>query len=82
MSACTSCGMSIESGPYCEYCVDAEGKLQEFDERLARMLQWTARNEPELAPEVAEKNTLEYMATMSAWKDHPELRARIAKLSD
>lgn len=82
MNKCTSCGMPIESGPYCEYCVDESGALQAFDERLTRMLQWTARHEPKLSPEARETMTLEYMRTMPAWKDHPELLARLGKAQD
>ena len=27
MTKCQSCGMAIESGMYCSYCVDAQGNL-------------------------------------------------------
>ena len=37
--ALRGCGMSIETGPYCQHCVGPDGRLQDFDERLARMLQ-------------------------------------------
>ena len=73
---CESCGMPIESGPYCAYCVDETGKLQPFDERFARMVQWAQRHEPGLDRAAAEKKTLEYMATMPAWKDHPRVKGR------
>ena len=74
---CQSCGMPIESGPYCRRCVDDHGDLQAFEERLARMIQWTRREEPALDEATAERRTLEYMATMPAWHDHPELRRRL-----
>jgi hypothetical protein len=71
---CESCGMSIESGPYCQYCVDDSGKLQPFDERFERMVQWQARREPNTSRAELEKKTLAYMATMPAWKDHPRVK--------
>jgi hypothetical protein len=72
---CESCGMSIEAGPYCHYCVGADGKLQPFDERFERMVQWQMRHKPELSRAQAEKETRAYMAKMPAWKDHPRLKA-------
>jgi hypothetical protein len=67
--------MPIESGPYCQHCVDAKGELQPFDERFERMVQWQARKEPNAKREDLEKKTLAYMATMPAWKNHPRVRA-------
>ena len=77
---CQSCTMPIESGPYCPYCVDAAGNLQPFAERFERMVQWSRRKNPELSPAEHEKKTLEFMATMPAWRDSPELAARLAAL--
>lgn len=74
---CQSCSMPIEAGPYCQYCVDESGELQPFGERFERMLQWTRRHEPGLSAADAERKTLEFMSTMPAWKDHPELRHRL-----
>jgi hypothetical protein len=68
--------MPIETGPYCNYCVDEKGKLQPFEERFERMVQWQARREPDASRADLEKKTLAYMATMPAWKDHPKVRAR------
>jgi hypothetical protein len=73
---CESCGMPIEAGPYCEYCVDATGTLQPFDERLARMIQWLRRHEPGISDADALDRTLDYMATMPAWKSHPRVAGR------
>ena len=73
---CQSCGMTIESGPYCEYCVDENGALQDFDERLARMTQFMKRRDASLSPAEAEARTLDYMATMPAWRDHPRVAGR------
>ena len=72
---CDSCGMPIEAGPYCSYCVDAAGKLQPFEERFERMVQFQARREPDASREVLEQKTLAYMATMPAWRDHPRVKA-------
>jgi hypothetical protein len=73
--SCESCGMSIEAGPYCQYCVDEKGNLQPFDERFERMVQWQMRKEPNAPRSLAEKKTLAYMAKMPAWKDHPRVRS-------
>ncbi len=75
-ASCQSCGMTIESGPYCRYCVDAEGNLQEFEERFERMVQFMERRNPDLSREQAAKMTLEYMSIMPAWRDHPRVAER------
>lgn len=74
--ACESCGMPIEAGPYCQYCVDASGKLQPFEERFERMVQWQAKREPSATRAELEDKTLAYMAGMPAWKGHPRVVAR------
>jgi hypothetical protein len=76
---CQSCAMPIESGIYCHYCADEKGQLQPFEERLARMVQWTLREKPGLSPAEAQQQTLAYMAKMPAWRDHPELKAALGK---
>lgn len=76
---CESCSMPIESGPYCEYCTDEHGNLQAFDERFERMVQWVVRQKPDTPRADAEKQTVEFMGTMPAWKDHPALAARRAQ---
>ena len=73
---CESCGMPIEAGPYCQYCVGSDGKLQPFDERFERMVQWQMRHKPTLDRATAETETLQYMSKMPAWKDHPRIKAR------
>lgn len=71
---CQSCGMPIETGPYCQYCVDADGKLGSFESRLSGMTAFFMGREPSLSQAEAEKRTRAYMATMPAWKDHPALK--------
>jgi hypothetical protein len=71
---CLSCGMPIESGPYCQYCADSDGKLHGFDESFQRMVQFMIRQRPGLSQAAAEKETLAYMASMPAWKDHPQVK--------
>ena len=44
---CESCGMPIETGRYCSYCVDETGALQSFDDRFERMIAWEARRRPD-----------------------------------
>ena len=75
---CASCGMPIESGAYCQYCVDEEGNLQDFEERFERMVQWMRRETPSLTASEAEAKTLAYMSTMPAWREHPALLAKMA----
>jgi hypothetical protein len=65
--------MPIESGPYCQHCVDDKGQLQAFDERFERMIGWVLRKDPSTPRAEAEKQTLAYMARMPAWKDHPRV---------
>jgi len=72
---CESCGMPIEAGPYCPHCVDERGQLQDFATRFARMVAWQERRGSPRAQ--AELETIAYMATMPAWKDHPEVLARL-----
>jgi len=72
---CESCSMPIETGAYCEHCVDAAGKLQPFEERFERMIAWQQRRNPQTTRAEVEQQTLAFMATMPAWKDHPRVRA-------
>jgi hypothetical protein len=72
---CESCSMPIETGRYCQYCVNERGELQPFEERFERMVSWQARRSPEKNREMLEAETLAYMAKMPAWKDHPKVRA-------
>ncbi|MBS2027283.1 MAG: hypothetical protein JST54_05195 [Deltaproteobacteria bacterium] len=53
----------------------ADGKLQPFEERFERMVQWKARKGPGASRADLEKKTRAYMASMPAWKDHPKLKA-------
>lgn len=43
------------------------------------MMQWVTRRDPTMAPADAERRTLEFMATMPAWRDHPDLRRRLGR---
>jgi hypothetical protein len=72
---CQSCAMPIASGRYCQYCTDAQGNLQPFEERFARMVAWMARQQPALSREEAERRTLAYLAEMPAWRDDPKVKA-------
>ncbi len=72
---CESCSMPIETGPYCAHCVDAEGKLQPFEERFERMVSWQQRKNPSASRAKLESETLAFMAKMPAWKDHPRVRS-------
>lgn len=76
MTTCESCSMPIESGPYCPHCVDAAGALQPFDERFERMIAWQARKQPRATRAELEAQTLAFMATLPAWRDHPRVKNR------
>jgi len=71
---CESCGLPIETGRYCQYCVDETGALQDFDTRFGRMVDHLLR---ERGGErvAAEHDTLAHMATLPAWRDHPRVKA-------
>ncbi|MGA2450098.1 MAG: hypothetical protein ABTD50_15565 [Polyangiaceae bacterium] len=73
--ACESCSMPIESGRYCQHCVDDKGALQPFEERFERMIGWQQRKSPKATRAELEVMTLAFMAKMPAWCDHPRVRA-------
>ena len=73
MTNCESCGMPIETGRYCEHCVDDDGNLQSFDQRFERMVAWQARRQPDAVRSELEAATLRYMASMPAWRDDPRV---------
>jgi hypothetical protein len=54
--------------------VGSDGKLQPFEERFERMVQWAMREEPGISRGDAEARTLAYMARMPAWRDHPRVK--------
>ncbi len=62
-------------GTYCPHCTDENGTLQSFDERFERMTQFMVQQGKAATREEAEKQTLAYMATMPAWRNHPKVRA-------
>jgi len=76
---CDSCGMPIDTGLYCSYCVDANGQLQDFATRFERMVGWTMRENGGLSRAEAEAQTIAYMANMPAWRDHPSVVARLSR---
>jgi hypothetical protein len=76
-TACESCSMPIESGPYCQYCVDSNGALQPFDERFEKMVGWQLRQKPGTSRAQAEKETIAFMAKMPAWHNHPRVLERL-----
>jgi hypothetical protein len=40
------------------------------------MVGWQARRDPGATRQDIERQTLDYMATMPAWRDHPRITAR------
>jgi hypothetical protein len=73
--------MPIETGRYCGYCTDDSGELQSFDERFARMAAWQERRDPAASRQDIERQVLDYMATMPAWREHPRVLARLRAVS-
>jgi hypothetical protein len=73
--ACESCSMPIETGTHCNYCVTETGELQSFEERFEKMVGWQLRQKPGLSRADAERDTLEFMAKMPAWKEHARVVA-------
>jgi hypothetical protein len=70
---CESCGMPIGEGRYCLHCVDENGKLQPFEVRFEKMVNWVLKRSPQMPRAQAETDTKAYMRTLPAWKDHPAL---------
>jgi hypothetical protein len=52
------------------------GQLQSFEQRFERMTAWQARRDPAAPREENERQTLEYTASMPAWRGHPRVAAR------
>jgi hypothetical protein len=50
--------------------------LPSFEERFARMADWQARRDPAASRPDIERQVLDYMATMPAWREHPRVLAR------
>ena len=72
-TACQSCTMPIESGPYCEHCTDDNGALHPFEETFERFAQWTRHREPGISDDDLRRKVLSFMASTAAWSDHPEV---------
>jgi hypothetical protein len=56
--------MPIETDPYCQYCVDADGKLSNFETRLQGMMAFFMGQDPALDQAEAERRTRAYMANL------------------
>ncbi|HRB98798.1 MAG TPA: hypothetical protein PKZ38_01895 [Dermatophilaceae bacterium] len=72
-TTCESCGMPIETGPYCPHCTTPDGTLQDFETRFETMVAWQARRAPDASRAELEAQTLAYLRTMPAWRDHPRV---------
>lgn len=72
---CESCSMPIDSGRYCQFCVDENGELQAFEVRFERMTDWASHRDPAASREEIEAQTYAFMSTMPAWRDHPSVVA-------
>jgi hypothetical protein len=67
--------MPIETGRYCQHCVDETGQLQTFEVRFERMISWQQRRTPDASRAELEEATLAFMARLPAWRDHPRVKA-------
>jgi hypothetical protein len=65
--------LPVDPGPYCRHCLDSDGRLQSFEERLERLIQFTLTQHPTLDRSAAEQRARAQMRTMPAWRDRPEL---------
>lgn len=63
--ACESCGLPVDTGRYCRYCVDESGVLQDFDTRFGHMVDWRLQ-ERGGDRAAAERAILAHMATLPA----------------
>ena len=63
--------MPIETGRYCTHCTDENGQLQAPDQRFERYERLAGAPPPGTPREEIERQTLDYMATIPAWRDHP-----------
>ncbi len=71
---CESCGMPIQDGPYCHYCVDEKGKLQPFEVRFQEMVEWTLKRADIHDRAEAERRTFAYLSSMPAWENNPKVK--------
>ena len=72
---CQSCSMPIDNGHYGQYCTDSGGQLISFSTAFDRMTQFAQQKMGKADPAEARTSVLEFMSTMPAWKDHPDLLA-------
>ncbi len=79
MSKCLSCGISVPATEICMNCANETGQLREFEIILKRFVDWSIRMD-HVPSEMAEKAALEYMKTMPAWQNHPDLLVRLDEL--
>jgi len=71
-ATCESCGVPVETGRYCQHCVDEDGVLQSFEERLLRMTDFILARDPRIDRREARSEALRHMRAMPAWRDRPE----------
>jgi hypothetical protein len=81
MTNCQSCGVSVPKVQICEKCTIESGQLRDFTVMLQRFTNWAIRMD-QVSPALATQTALNYMKTMPAWQDHPELLARLSGLTD
>ncbi len=79
MKKCICCGMPMnkkndfamgdESKDYCVYCAKEDGSMKSFDEAVEGMAEYMSESE-KIDKNFARKKVLEYMKSMSAWKEN------------
>lgn len=67
---CESCGMPLKEADnmYCEYCVDSDGNLKDFETKFQETVQFVL-NHMKLGKAEAEVFAMETMSKQLAWAD-------------
>ncbi len=73
MKHCESCHAAIEEGHLCARCQDESGQLQDFSDIFDRMVKEAMQEDAQLSRAEAEKAAMGHMASMPAWKGHPDV---------
>jgi hypothetical protein len=83
-SAVLSWGVMLPSArcTECQHCADADGHLHSFEESVMRMCQFMKHQTPGLSDAEAEQRTLAYKRNMPAWRERPELKAKLDSRRD
>lgn len=79
IKACESCSMPVDSAKYCCYCTTPSGELEPFEKRFEERIAYQLYDKPWLSREQAERETIGFMRSMPAWREHPRVLERLAQ---